>query len=458
MRLPAICLFLYACVALYLKAACWRDPTSLFFDPELAYKPGYSAVRIDQAEAYAENDLLSDSPPPAEWDPASRPMICVGMASVERQGVSYLKSTIGSLQAGLSREERARLYFVVLLAHTDQTQHPEVAEPWLAEAVDALPTYHDDPDRLRLARDMEMASSHSLKAKFDYSIVLEECAKVSPHFTMVVEDDVVALDGWFHRTLQALGDASTKTVDMGHMSCKETCAPKPIALRRPQKEEKKKRIMASPIVRRLTSFALAVLYLRLFYYEALRGWNSDEWFRYVRNCAALVFVEVLLIHVARSYRGGPRKPFFDQTTVFLLLVYTPMCIGLFFAAGRNCVLPQCHGVQLMPKYACCGQGLVYPQDRVDSDLIPLFRRSRNSTLATDSFIEDYADRHDELRWAVTPVLLQHVGGRSSHGVPRSQYGVMTAVWLFNFAFETNNAEALAEEHQMVVEGGQGWSV
>ena len=199
---------------------------------------------------------------------------------------------------------------------------------------------------------------------------------------------------------------------------------------------------------------LTVLYLRLFYYEALRGWNSDQWWRYARNIAALVAVEAMLIHVARSYRGAPRKPHFDLTALFLLAVYTPMCIALFFAAGRNCVFPQRYGVDLMPKYACCGQGLVYPQDRVDGDLIPLFRHARNSTLATDSFIEDYADRHDELRWAVTPVLVQHVGGKSSHGVPRAKYGVMTAVWLFNFDFELNDADELAEEHRLVIKDGQ----
>ena len=217
MHLPAICLFLYACVALYLRSMCWRDPTSIFFDPERAHAPGYSAIRINQAESYAENGLLESAP--AKWDRASRPMICVGMASVERNGVSYLKSTIGSLQEGLSREERGRLYFVVLLAHTDQTQHPEVAEPWLSEAADALPSYHDDADRLHLAQEMELSDMHNLKAKFDYSIVLEECAKANPQFTLVVEDDVVALDGWYHRALQALGDASSRTVEMGHMSC-----------------------------------------------------------------------------------------------------------------------------------------------------------------------------------------------------------------------------------------------
>ena len=203
-----------------------------------------------------------------------------------------------------------------------------------------------------------------------------------------------------------------------------------------------------------------VLYLRLFYYEALMGWNSEGWGLYLRNCVTLVVIEIVLILVVRSFNGtarkpygAPRRPLFDKTTTFLLLIFTPMCIALFFAAGHNCMLPHCHGVALMPKYACCGQGLMYPQERVINDLIPLFRDARNSTMPTDSFIEEYADQHDELRWAVTPVLLQHVGGKSSHGALRSTYGDLSANWLFNFGFEANNAEVLAEEHQMAIEGG-----
>lgn len=114
------------------------------------------------------------------------------------------------------------------------------------------------------------------------------------------------------------------------------------------------------------------------------------------------------------------------------------------------MLPRPKGVSLMQKYGCCGQGLVFPQDQVNESLLPFFREHRNSTLATDSFIEDYGDRYDELRWAVTPVLLQHVGGKSSHGVARDRYGNMTANRLFNFGFETNSAEALAEEHREVI--------
>lgn len=183
---------LYACAILYLKRACWRDPTSIFFENERAHIPGYSAERISQADTYINETPLT---PTVKWNPTRRPAICVGVASVQRDGISYLKSTIGSLQEGLSQEERESLYFVTLLAHTDQAQHQDHAQPWLLEAIDRLPTYYDNQDRLRLARALELNGSHNLKAKFDYSILLEECAEANPLFTMIVEDDVVALDG-----------------------------------------------------------------------------------------------------------------------------------------------------------------------------------------------------------------------------------------------------------------------
>lgn len=222
MRYLVFFLTLYACIVLYLRRACWRDPTSVFFQPENAHVPGYSTTRISQANSYIEETLFTS---PAKWNPSSRPKICIGLASVQREGISYLKSTVGSLQEGLSRQERESLYFVALLAHTDQTQHQEYAQPWLMETVDRLPTYHDDPDRLSLARRLELDGSHNLKARFDYSIVLEECAKVNPMFTMMVEDDVVAIDGWYHRTLEALEKAYTFSAEMGRTSCKWSRAP-----------------------------------------------------------------------------------------------------------------------------------------------------------------------------------------------------------------------------------------
>ena len=110
------------------------------------------------------------------------------------------------------------------------------------------------------------------------------------------------------------------------------------------------------------------------------------------------------------------------------------------------MLAQPTGVHLMPENACCGQGLVFPRTTVVDELLPHFRRNRWSEVPTDSFIEEYADATSALRWALTPVVMQHVGGRSSYDVSRGNYGDTTPAGIWNFAFEENDAAALAAEH------------
>ncbi|KAH8646286.1 hypothetical protein BX600DRAFT_519115 [Xylariales sp. PMI_506] len=401
-------LFLYTCTIIYLKSACWRDPSSIFFQPERAHQPGYSGLRILQATTFADN-AVRDTPP--KWNRAEPPTLCVGLPSVQRDGISYLKSTIGSLQHGLSRTERESLYFVVLLAHTDLSQHHDFQDPWLEHSVDQLPTYHDHPGRLLQAVKMESSGSHNLKAKFDYSVVLEECIKVGALYIMMLEDDVVALDGWYHRTIQALDQAVENTVELGR-----------------------------------TSF----LYLRLFYYEGLLGWNSESWPTYIFNSLAVLALEALLLSLLRSLSSTCRVLLTRPMLIIIIGICTPICISLFFAAGRSCMLPMGTGVHLMSRYACCGQGLVFPRHEVVGSLLPALQTEWNSTEATDSFIERLADEQESLRWAITPVVLQHVGGKSSHGVVRNQFGDMTANRLFNFGFETNDPIKLAREHERVL--------
>lgn len=67
--------------------------------------------------------------------------------------------------------------------------------------------------------------------------------------------------------------------------------------------------------------------------------------------------------------------------------------------------------------------------------------------------EEYADLHDELRWAVTPSLLQHVGWKSTkadeYTNAKREPGLSTRIW--NFGFETLDPNALQLEHEEVKE-------
>lgn len=161
-----------------------------------------------------QTDMLTDNSPD----------LCVGIPSVEREDMSYLKSTLGSLQHGLSPGERSRLRFVVFLAHVNQSVHSDYDQPWVKSMVDIFPSYDDDPDNLALVQGMQrerkVTRKHATKSKLDYSIVLEECQKTGATHTLMVEDDVVFLDGWLHRTMQALDAVTSKTHEAGHLNCK----------------------------------------------------------------------------------------------------------------------------------------------------------------------------------------------------------------------------------------------
>jgi hypothetical protein len=109
------------------------------------------------------------------------PELRIGIPSVQRDGTSSLKSTLGSLKHGLNAEERRGLYFVVLLAHTNQQKHPDCGQLWLSSMVDKFASYDEDSERQALAKAMEFNQTHRPKSKFDYSIVMQECEKLVHH-------------------------------------------------------------------------------------------------------------------------------------------------------------------------------------------------------------------------------------------------------------------------------------
>ncbi|ATY63381.1 hypothetical protein A9K55_007848 [Cordyceps militaris] len=399
---------LYLLLFSYARSTCWRDPTSKFYRQDRAHTPAYSTYRVKQGVQFADTWSAQEATPNLA---SGQPKLCVGVASVSRNGTSYLKATLGSMQQGLSPAERESLYFVALLAHVDQKKHPDHGQAWLANMVDKLPSYDQDPARKAVAEDMEAKGvSHWIKSKFDYSFVLDECKRTGAPYILMSEDDVVFLDGWYHRTLKALGGV----------------------------EEKSKKANED------------WLYLRLFYYEGLRGFNADYWRKYART---VFFVECAVISVLiilqRFVPGGPR--FVTRWTALLTVgVYVPLLIVLAIVAGGNCVAPQPHGLHVIADNICCGQGLVFPSSVVDP-LLTAFEGARWAQTPTDTFIEDHAATTGTLRWVLTPVVMQHVGGLSSYGEPGIVSMSPSDTW--NHAFELNNPDDLAKEHFNALELG-----
>ncbi|TRX95106.1 hypothetical protein FHL15_004191 [Xylaria flabelliformis] len=238
--------------------------------------------------------------------------------------------------------------------------------------VDELPLY----DNLTLAQTMS-SQSHEIKFKYNYSIVLEACANTGASYVLTLEDDVLFLDGWWSRVGRALDLAAIKTWEAGYID---------------------------------------FLYLRLFYYEGLLGWNQESWPVYLSLSLAVATAILSVLLITPRYLVASRWYITRFSLGFVALVATPLFIVLYFDSGGNCV---------SPRPAAMG-GLECLQ----------------------SFIEAYADVTQGLRWALIHVVMQHICGQCGHGSVGTG-DLVTPKEIWNFGFEENNPEFLADERLQV---------
>jgi hypothetical protein len=144
------------------------DRGSLFSDPSHGYQARYSAVRQRQADAY----ITQQSFEIIQFDEGPEDVskqLCVGILSVARGDTSYLPATVGSLLADLSTYERDQIHLVILVAHSDPSQHPTFHEPWMAHLVNEVLVYNRsqvDMDRILL---MEQDPNHREKGLYDWA-------------------------------------------------------------------------------------------------------------------------------------------------------------------------------------------------------------------------------------------------------------------------------------------------
>jgi hypothetical protein len=128
-------------------------------------------------------------------------------------GIVYFRRSIASLLAGLTQEERNNVYVMPFVTHTDPTEHPVYGEPWLNNAVDRVLTYNTSEiltqeERAHIkdleAERIKTGQPDREKHMFDYGLLLKTCATVNAPYIAMFEDDILALDGWYHRTKAAL--------------------------------------------------------------------------------------------------------------------------------------------------------------------------------------------------------------------------------------------------------------
>lgn len=189
---------------------------------------------------------------------------------------------------------------------------------------------------------------------------------------------------------------------------------------------------------------MADLYLRLFYTHKFLGWNSEETFTYFVSSLFVVASVGGALLAIRHFVPRANRFFPNDTIAIICFICTPLAIMLFFAAGRASMLPISAGIHQMPRFGCCTQALAFPRDRV-TDIIDWYESQQTGD--ADSLLEKYANENNEIRWALTPSLFQHIGTRSSkveNGEPR----IAQSIW--NYNFELNDPIALHIEHEAAV--------
>ena len=211
---------LYLCVLQYCRWKYYRDPTSFFFDPQHGYAEGYSSIRRQEADQFVAS--ASAAYPYNKTRASPRPKFCVGLTSVARDHVRYFPTAVGSLLHSLTPEERQEIYLVLFIAHTDPTTHPSYSEPWLENVADQVLTYALPAEQLDHIRDLENEQGlFREKALFDYTYLLKTCAATGAPYIVMNEDDVIAIDGWYHRTVEAVRIAEEKTMRKRSAKCEK---------------------------------------------------------------------------------------------------------------------------------------------------------------------------------------------------------------------------------------------
>lgn len=383
--------FTYLALIRYCSYAFHRDPTSAFFDPARGYERKYSLDRQAEADSYIHNGNRSSFPSV----PPKAVQMCVGIATVGRDGEQYVRSTIGSLLDGLTPKEREEIYFMVLIAHTAPHVHPIYGEQWLTNVVDKVLLYDVSQTQMTDLVAWENAKDYRKKAIFDYTYLLQRCYDTGAQWIAMIEDDTLAVDGWYPRAMEAL-----QTADEKHLPSNE----------------------------------MDWLYMRLFFTEEFLGWNSEEWPCYVVGSFGVVGMVATVLLLIRRFTF--EKTITNAVIAVICLACTPACVLLYFLAGRLSMQPLSPGVYQMPNFGCCAQGFVFSHQMAPKVIARLAQKREGFV---DELIEDWANEAHLVRWVVIPSPLQHIGGHSSKGDDfgsKSRYDRSVAEKIWNFEFET----------------------
>lgn len=408
--------YLFAFV--YLSFSCYADPGSFFFNPDKAYTPKFSNVRVQEALQFLESvapPRRSIAPSP-ELENLSKssvsftrdaPKVCVGIPTWGQRTEQYLPQTLASLVDALSPEERNSIHIKVLIVDNAPTKHPAYQTPWLRRLADEVRVYDglhnqtrvsQSPAEQQTATDPPFHLTKQQKSASDFSLLADACYESRAPFFALIEDDVITSRDWYDRLIRG----------------------------------------ATALEGKYREGSRDWLYLRLFYSETFLGWNNEEWPTYWRwiFAAYAVVASLLILGTRAAANVWPQhllRPANATRQLYLsvLGLWMPLVILLYFLAGRLSMQPMRHGLQLMPSYGCCSQGLVFPARHLEK-LSQHLLHPPEKNLFPDQIIERWADDESLLKWALVPSVLQHIGRMSSS----TAGGMRKATW--NFRFETQH--------------------
>lgn len=374
---------LWLVVYFYCRHSYSHDPTSFFFDLSRSNERIYSLERQRQADSFIEAANRSSS----VVMPKANPCICLGVATVARSEDQYISRTIGSLLDGLTEKQESSIHLAIFFAQTNPREHPVYNKPWLRNVANEIIEYNVSTEASAQLRSLEENHQVWNKSILDYEYLLNKCLDTKADWMMIVEDDVLAKEGWYSRAMEALGDIDTQMKDREW------------------------------------------LYLRLFYTEKLFGWNREEWPQYLIWSSLALLVTITTLLLTRHYSPGLRRSMPNTSIAVVCFFCLPATILLYFMAGRVSMQPLRPGLQRMDKFGCCSQGLIFPRLIVPR-AIEAIRHATDQRYYVDMTLERWADAEGLPRFALVPSLLQHVGSKSSKG-PAFDEG-SNSIWNFEF--------------------------
>jgi hypothetical protein len=212
----------YCSAVLFVREISWRDPGSLFFDPDPAYEPIYSSVRLQQAEEYLAN-ASTEAFGKHGRHTDKIPELCVGLVSIARVGARYLHTAVASLLEGLTVEERDAVHLIIFIPHVDPSIHPAYHDKWITNLADQVLLYNLIGEELEKVEEMEETKHTRAKIMLDYQYLMKACYDTQAPYLALLEDDTLAMDGWFHRTMDGLHQAVRKAAVENTMRKERDC-------------------------------------------------------------------------------------------------------------------------------------------------------------------------------------------------------------------------------------------